>query len=69
MSRFRMLSHVIWHCQYHIIWTPKYRYRVLEGDVARHVEQSIRLHSEKLECEIVELNPHSAVQSASFSIF
>ena len=33
MSRFRKLSHSIWHCQYHIVWVPKYRFRVLEGKV------------------------------------
>jgi len=27
MSRFEKLTHVIWHCQYHIVWVPKYRYR------------------------------------------
>ena len=31
MSRFKKLSHTIWHCQYHIVWVPKYRYRVLAG--------------------------------------
>jgi putative transposase len=29
MSRFRKLSHTIWHCQYHIVWIPKYRFRML----------------------------------------
>jgi hypothetical protein len=24
MSRFRKLSHTLWHCQYHLVWTPKY---------------------------------------------
>jgi hypothetical protein len=37
MSRFRKLTHVIWHCQYHIVWVPKYRYRVLDGDLAEEV--------------------------------
>ncbi|KAA5995834.1 IS200/IS605 family transposase, partial [Pantoea sp. F_7] len=23
MSRFQKASHVLWHCQYHIVWTPK----------------------------------------------
>ncbi len=22
MSRFRKLSHMIWHCQYYIVWVP-----------------------------------------------
>ncbi|WP_374113857.1 transposase [Thiolapillus sp.] len=37
MSCFEKLTHVLWHCQYHIVWVPKYRYRVLTGDVAREV--------------------------------
>ncbi len=56
MSRFGKLSHVLWHCQYHIIWVPKYRYRVLTGEVAFEVSKTIRVYSEKLGCEIVELN-------------
>ncbi|HIA01206.1 MAG TPA: hypothetical protein EYN66_04750, partial [Myxococcales bacterium] len=35
MSCFEKLTHVLWHCQYqyqyHIVWVPKYRYRVLTG--------------------------------------
>ncbi len=27
MSRFGKLTHVLWHCQYHIVWTPKLRIR------------------------------------------
>ena len=38
MSRFRKLTHAIWHCQYHIVWVPKYRYRVLDGDLAQEVQ-------------------------------
>ena len=56
MSRFRKLSQTIWHCQYHIIWVPKYRYKVLSGKIAREVENCVRTFSEQLGCEIVELN-------------
>ena len=37
MSRFKKLAHVIWHGQYHIVWVPKFRYRVLKGPVAEEV--------------------------------
>ena len=56
MSRFQKLSHTIWHCQYHIVWVPKYRYRILEGKVAIEVSNCIRAFSEQKDCEIVELN-------------
>jgi len=55
MSRFRELSHSIWHCQYHIVWVPKYRFRVLTGLVAGEVARCIRAFSEQKGAEIVEL--------------
>ena len=56
MSRFKKLSQTIWHCQYHIVWVPKYRFRVLKGEIAREVETCIRTFSEQKTCEIIELN-------------
>ena len=56
MSRFRKLSQTIWHCQYHIVWVPKYRFRILSGKVANEVENCIRAFSEQLGCEIIEMN-------------
>ena len=56
MSRFRKLSQTIWHCQYHIIWVPKYRFRILKGNVAREVENCTRAFSEQQGCEVIELN-------------
>lgn len=56
MSRFKKLSHTIWHCHYHIVWTPKYRYKVLEGQIKQEVGNCIRAFSEQKECEVVELN-------------
>ncbi|MCF6148812.1 MAG: IS200/IS605 family transposase [Candidatus Kuenenia sp.] len=56
MSRFRKLSHTIWHCQYHILWTPKYRLRILTGQVADEVNRCIRAFSEQKGCEVMELN-------------
>ena len=56
MSRFNKLSHVIWHCQYHIVWVPKYRFRILTDAVGREVFNSLQVFSSRLKCEIVELN-------------
>lgn len=59
MSRFRKLSHTIWHCQYHIVWTPKYRYRILTGQIAEEVKRCIRVFAEQQGSEVVELNVQS----------
>ena len=56
MSRFRRLSHTIWHCQYHIVWVPKYRFRILIGEVAQSVASGIQAICGFSGCEVVELN-------------
>ena len=56
MSRFEKLSHVIWHCQYHIVWVPKYRCRILIGAVANEVYRCIQIYCGRQGFEIVELN-------------
>ncbi len=56
MSRFKKLTHAIWHCKYHIVWTPKYRFRVLEGEIKQDLYSCIQKFSEEKGCEVNELN-------------
>jgi len=56
MSRFKKLSHTIWFCQYHIVWTPKYRYKILTGQLAKDVDDCVRAFTERQGGEVVELN-------------
>ena len=56
MSRFRRLAHSIWHCSYHIVWTPKYRYRILKGEIKIEVDNCIRSFAEQKKCIVLELN-------------
>ena len=56
MSRFEKASHVLWSCQYHIVWVPKYRFRVLVGPIAKEVHQCVMLFSHRLNCHVIELN-------------
>ena len=56
MGKYKRLSHVIYKCDYHIVWVPKYRHRILTGDIGERVDQDIRMLSEWLGCEVKELN-------------
>jgi len=56
LSRFKRLSQSIWHCQYHIVWVPKYRNKILKGELAKDVEELIRAYSNQKKCDIVKLN-------------
>lgn len=56
MSRFKKLTRTLWHCQYHIVWVPKYRNRILQDKVANEVRRCIWAFAERLGAEIIELN-------------
>ena len=56
MSKYKKLSHVVYKCDYHIVWVPKYRFRILKGLIKEHLEKDIRMLSEWKKVEILELN-------------
>ena len=56
MSRFEKLTHVLWHCQLHIVWVPKYRFRILKGPIAREVYSCVQVYGSQLGCRVEELN-------------
>jgi putative transposase len=56
MVKYRKLSHSIYYCVYHIVWTPKYRFRILRDVLADMVEDRIRTICAWKEVEILELN-------------
>lgn len=56
MSKYKKLSHVVYKCDYHIVWVPKYRYRILKGIIKEHVEDDIRSLCQRQGCEVGELS-------------
>jgi putative transposase len=56
MAKWKKQSHCVYQCKYHLVWCPKYRYRVLTGDVGSLVEESLRSLCEWKKIEVLELN-------------
>ena len=56
MSKYKKLAHVIYKCDYHIVWVPKYRLRILTGPIKDLVNSDIRMLCEWKNSEVVELN-------------
>ena len=56
MGRFKKLCHTIYECKYHIVWIPKYRFRVMDGSIRATVHDNIRRLCEWRKVEIVEMN-------------
>lgn len=56
MAKWKKLSHVVYQCSYHIVWCPKYRFRIIKGQVGKYLEQRIESLCEWKQVEILELN-------------
>ncbi len=56
MSMYKKLSHVIYYHVYHIVWTPKYRYKVLKGPLKDFIEDQLKSLCEWKRLEILEMN-------------
>ena len=55
--QFRKLAHSLYECKYHIVFCPKYRYKILQAEVAKYVRLQIeQLSSRKDGVEVEEVN-------------
>ena len=58
--KYKKLSHSIWLCTYHIVFCPKYRFKVLEGRAEVAVRNELyRLCSQKDQIFVEEINVQS----------
>ncbi len=56
MTKYKKLNHVVYKCDYHIVWVPKYRLRILKGAIKELVEHDIKMLCEWKSCHVEELN-------------
>lgn len=54
MSIYRTSSHAKYSLHIHVVWTTKYRKRVLTGDVALRLREQIRMICKRNEIEILK---------------
>ena len=68
MSRFRRLSHAMWHCQYHLVWVPKYRTHIFDDELRGYVKEIFQRIAEEYEfsidtMEIMEDHVHVFIEA------
>lgn len=49
-------SHTVYDIQYHIVWTTKYRYKILQGKIAERLRELLRQGCEARNIKIVRGN-------------
>ena len=53
--QFKRLSHSVYECKYHIVFCPKYRYKILRDEMAEYMRQQIyQLCRQKGRVEVLE---------------
>ena len=50
----KSLAHTRWNCKYHLVFTPKYRRKVIYGKLRRDIGKILRKLCEMKEVEIIE---------------
>ena len=54
MSEYRSLNHSRWECKYHVVFIPKYRKKVIFGQIKQYLGTVFRKLAEQRECQIEE---------------
>lgn len=50
----KSLAHTRWNCKYHIVFTPKYRRKVIYGQLRKDIGKILRKLCEMKDVEIIE---------------
>jgi putative transposase len=54
MSTYQSLNHTKWECKYHVVFIPKYRRKVLYGNVRTQLGKILHELAKQKESEILE---------------
>lgn len=54
MSKVRSNNNVVYRCTYHVVWCPKYRRKVLDGNVAKRLEEIVREVCDERDAPLLE---------------
>jgi len=54
MNKFLKTSHVVYRCEYHFVWVPQYRYKVLVGEIRERLRDILTELCEWQEITILE---------------
>lgn len=54
-KQYHKTNHLIYSCQYHVIFCPKYRRRVLVGQIENRLRELIKQKEEQYQYKIIEM--------------
>lgn len=54
-KKYKSSKHLVYSCQYHVIFCPKYRRKVLTGNIAERLKELILEKQEEFQYEILDM--------------
>ena len=54
MNDIQSLRHTVWECKYHVVWVPKYRRKVLYGQIRQYLGEVLRELAGHRESKVIE---------------
>jgi len=54
-QRWKLSNTTVHNLSYHLIWCPKYRRKVLVGEVEKHLRQLLQEKAKEIEVEIIQM--------------
>jgi len=54
LNIYKSLSHSVWDCKYHVVWIPKFRKKVLYGQLRIHTGKILRELARQKKIRVVE---------------
>jgi putative transposase len=54
MNNYNKLNHTTWDCKYHLVWIPKYRKKIIYGNLRRYLGEVLRELALHKESNIIE---------------
>ena len=55
-TSYQSLSHSNWECKYHVVFSPKYRKKILYGKIREFLKKELKELARQKECEIISGN-------------
>ena len=53
--KYKTNNNVVYSCKYHVVWCPKYRRKVLTGEVETRLKELILSTAENINAEVLEM--------------
>ncbi len=54
MNNYNKLKHTTWECKYHLVWIPKYRKKIIYGQLRKYLGELLKELALQRESKIIE---------------